>query len=85
MSAVKRGFMTSEEFSDLVTEQVESLRSRIMGIGHSQYSQGSEQKIEKYSDTRLIDEAIAELDDFVVYAVYMRSRMASLRKTMLEQ
>lgn len=76
--------MTSEEFADLVTEQVESLRSRIMGTGHSQYSDGDKQKIESYSDTHLLDEAIAELDDFVVYAVYMRSRMASLR-SMLEQ
>jgi hypothetical protein len=76
--------MTSEEFSDLVTEQVESLRSRIMGVGDSQYSNGDKQKIEAYSDTHLLNEAIAELDDFVVYAVYMRSRMASLR-SMLEQ
>jgi hypothetical protein len=76
--------MTSEEFSDLVTEQVESLRSRIMGVGDSQYSNGDKQKIEAYSDTHLLDEAIAELDDFVVYAVYMRSRMAVLRNTILE-
>jgi hypothetical protein len=74
--------MTSEQFADHVTECVESLRSRILGTGQEQYSMGDRQKIEDYSNTQLLDEAIAELDDFVVYAVYMRTRMAELRSAL---
>lgn len=71
--------MTSEEFADQVTSCVESLRSRILGTGQEQYSNGDRQKIEDYSIEQLFEEAIAELDDFVVYAVVTRSRMATLR------
>ena len=71
--------MTSEEFADQVTSCVESLRSRILGTGQEQYSNGDRQKIEDYSIEQLFEEAIAELDDFVVYAVVTRSRIATLR------
>lgn len=75
--------MTSEEFADQVTNCVESLRSRILGTGQEQYSQGDRQGIEEFSLERLYEEAIAELDDFVVYAVVTRSRMEALRAAIL--
>lgn len=75
--------MTSEEFADQVTNCVESLRSRILGTGQDQYSQGDRQAIEDFTIERLYEEAIAELDDFVVYAVVTRSRMEALRAAIL--
>lgn len=71
--------MTSEELSNQVTNCVESLRSRIMGTGHDQYSNGGEQKIEKKNNEQLIKEAIEELDDLIVYAAVLRSRLNNLR------
>ena len=58
--------MTSEELANQVTDCVESLRERILGTGDEQYSQGDQQAIE-------------ELDDLIVYAVVLRSRMDNLR------
>lgn len=71
--------MKSEELADQVTACVESLRSRIIGTGHEQYSDGDKQKIETKSNQQLITEAIEELDDLVVYAVVLRSRLDGLR------
>jgi len=71
--------MTSEELSNQVTECVESLRDRILGTGNDQYSQGDQQSIELKSNTQLVTEAIEELDDLIVYAVVLRSRMDNLR------
>lgn len=73
--------MTSEELSNEVTNCIESLRSRILGTGHNQYSDGDEQKIEKKSNEQLIREAVEELDDFIVYATVLRSRLNRLRLT----
>jgi hypothetical protein len=55
------------------------LRDRILGTGDDQYSQGDQQAIELKSNTQLIREAIEELDDLIVYAVVLRSRMDNLR------
>jgi hypothetical protein len=72
-------FMTSEELANQVTDCVESLRDRILGTGDDQYSQGDQQAIELKSNTQLVTEAIEELDDLIVYAVVLRSRMDNLR------
>lgn len=71
--------MTSEELSNEVTGCIESLRSRILGTGHDQYSDGDEQKIEKKSNEQLVTEAIEELDDLIVYVTVLRSRLNKLR------
>jgi hypothetical protein len=55
------------------------LRERILGTGDDQYSQGDQQAIELKSNTQLVTEAIEELDDLIVYAVVLRSRMDNLR------
>lgn len=71
--------MTSEELAEQVTACVLSLRFRILGTGNEQYANGNQQAIELKSNTQLITEAVEELDDLIVYAVVLRSRMEALR------
>ena len=71
--------MNSEQLADQVSECVESLRSRIIGTGHQQYSDGDVQKIELKSNQEIVKEAIEELDDLIVYAAVLRSRLNGLR------
>jgi hypothetical protein len=70
--------MTSEELAEQVTTMVESLRSRIMGTGDAQYSNGNEQSIELKSGAQIVKETIEELDDAVVYLSHLRARLARL-------
>jgi hypothetical protein len=70
--------MTSEELADQVTACVESLRSRIMGTGDQQYSNGNEQSIELKSGSQILKETIEEIDDAVVYLAHLRARLARL-------
>jgi hypothetical protein len=71
--------LNSNELAKQVTDCVESLRDRILGTGHDQYANGDEQAIELKNNTQLITEAVEELDDFIVYAVVLRSRIEALR------
>lgn len=71
--------MTSEELSELVTDCIESVRDRIIGTGDEQYSSGDQQAIELKSNEQLIQEAIEEIDDLIVYVSVLRTRMAALR------
>jgi hypothetical protein len=71
--------MTSEELADQVTACIESIRSRIIGTGDKQYSAGDRQTIELKSSQQLINEAIEEVDDLLVYAAVLRSRLGNLR------
>lgn len=73
--------MTSEELSELVTDCIESVRDRIIGTGDEQYSSGDKQAIELKSNEQLIQEAIEEIDDLIVYISVLRTRMASLRES----
>ena len=75
---VTRYEMTSEELADQVTKCVESLRSRIMGTGDSQYSNGTEQSIELKSGAQIVKETIEEVDDAIVYLAHLRARLARL-------
>ena len=70
--------MTSEELADQVTACVESLRSRIIGTGNDQYSNGNEQSIELKSGAQIVKETIEEIDDSLVYLVHLRARLARL-------
>jgi hypothetical protein len=71
--------MTSEELSDQVTRCIEAVRDRVIGTGDKQYSQGDIQKIELKTNEQIIIEAIEELDDLIVYAAVLRSRLNNLR------
>jgi len=70
--------MTSEELADQVTACVESLRSRIMGTGQEQYSNGDQQSIELKSGAQIVKETIEEIDDSLVYLAHLRARLARL-------
>jgi hypothetical protein len=70
--------MTSEELADQVTRCVESLRSRIMGTGQDQYSNGDQQSIELKSGAQIVKETIEEIDDAIVYLAHLRARLARL-------
>lgn len=70
--------MTSEELADQVTQCVESLRSRIMGTGDLQYSNGNEQSIELKSGAQIVKETLEELDDGIVYLAHLRARLSRL-------
>jgi hypothetical protein len=70
--------MTSEELADQVTQCVESLRSRIIGTGDQQYSNGNTQAIELKSNRQLVQETLEELDDTLVYVAVLRTRLALL-------
>ncbi len=70
--------MTSEELANEVSACVESLRSRIMGTGNDQYSNGDQQSIEKKSGSQIVTETIEEIDDAIVYLAHLRARLARL-------
>jgi len=70
--------LTSEELADQVTACVESLRSRIMGTGQDQYSNGDQQSIELKSGAQIVKETIEEIDDSLVYLAHLRARLARL-------
>lgn len=70
--------MTSEELANQVSECVESLRSRILGTGNDQYSNGNEQSIEKKSGSLIVKETIEEIDDAIVYLAHLRARLSRL-------
>ena len=71
--------MTSEELADQVTSCIESVRARIVGTGNEQYSNGDKQAIELKDEKKIIQEAIEELDDLIVYAAVLRARLNNLR------
>ena len=70
--------MTSEEMADQVSKTVESLRSRILGTGDQQYSQGTQQAIELKSNAQILRETLDELDDGIVYLAVLRARLHNL-------
>lgn len=73
--------MTSEELADEVTGVINSLRSRIVGIGKNQYDMGDTQKIELKSEEQIINETIEEIDDALVYLSHLRSRINHLQES----
>lgn len=72
--------MNSKEFADQIEAMLQSIRHRIEGVGADQYDEGAKQKIESLTYVQLIDEALAEVDDLLVYSAYLRIRLANLRK-----
>ena len=70
--------LTSEELANQVSECVESLRSRILGTGNEQYSNGDQQSIETKSGALIVKETIEEIDDAIVYLAHLRARLSRL-------
>jgi hypothetical protein len=74
--------MTSEELARAITHHLSSLENRIINVGSKEYSLGKTQKIETKSIDRLLDEAIEELDDLVVYLSFTRLKIQKLRASL---
>lgn len=71
--------MTSEEHADHVQNIVESLKSRIMGIGADQYDDGSGvQRFETKALEHIRRDAVEEIDDLIVYLCQIRMRLLSI-------
>ena len=71
--------MTSEQLAKAITHMLKSLESRIMGVGAEQYDSGNRQKIEDKSIDQVLDEALEEIDDLLVYLSWARIRTQKLR------
>jgi hypothetical protein len=71
--------MTSEEFAKAVVHQFESLENRILGVGRDQYDLGGKQKIELKTIGEVLDDALEEIDDLLIYLSYARIRIQKLR------
>jgi hypothetical protein len=50
-----------------------------MGVGAEQYDSGDRQKIEDKSIDQVLDEALEEIDDLLVYLSWARIRTQKLR------
>lgn len=74
--------MTSQELADAITHHLRSLENRIVKVGSKEYSLGKTQKIESKSVDKLLDEAIEELDDLVVYLSFTRLKIQKLRASL---
>jgi hypothetical protein len=74
--------MTSEELAKAITHHLKSLEDRIIKVGHKEYSLGKTQKIETKTVGQLLDEAIEELDDLVVYLSFTRLKIQKLRASL---
>lgn len=71
--------MTSEEHADDVQATIESLRSRILGIGADQYDDGSGvQSFEVKAIHHIRRDAVEEIDDLIVYLCQIRKRLLLL-------
>lgn len=71
--------MTSEEHADSVEMIVESLRSRILGVGADQYDDGSGvQRFETKALAHILTDAVEEIDDLIVYLCQIRMRVLNL-------
>jgi hypothetical protein len=58
---------------------LKSLESRIMGVGADQYDSGNRQALEDKSLDRVLDEAMEEIDDLLVYLAWARIRVQRVR------
>jgi hypothetical protein len=71
--------MTSDDLVNFVDEQMDRLRTRIVGVGDDQYSGGDTQKFEQIPIDELFEMSEEELDDIVVYTMMLKIRLARLR------
>jgi hypothetical protein len=71
--------MTSEQLAKAITHMLKSLESRIMGVGAEQYDSGDRQALEDKSVDKVLDEALEEIDDLLVYLSWARIRTQKLR------
>lgn len=71
--------MTSAQLAKAITHMLKSLESRIMGVGAEQYDSGNRQALEDKSLDRVLDDALEEIDDLLVYLTWVRIRVQHVR------
>lgn len=70
--------MTSEELAQHVEDAVTRCRGRVLGVGNEQYSQGDVQKFETMTPNELLEWALEEADDLIVYGVMTGIRIKQI-------
>lgn len=72
--------MTSEEHAAEVAAIVGRLSDRILGPGMLQYDDGSgEQRFEKRPLDAIVQDALEEIEDLIVYACQLHIRVRQIR------
>jgi len=72
--------MTSEEHAAEVAAIVDRLTDRILGPGMIQYDDGSGvQRFEKRPADAIVQDALEEIEDLVVYACQLHIRVRQIR------
>lgn len=71
--------MTSEEHAAIVNHLVRRLYTRVMGPGEEQYSGGDTQRFESRALDRIVEDALEEVEDLIVYAVQLWIRLDGLQ------
>lgn len=72
--------MTSEEHAAEVAEIVGRLTGRIVGVGAEQYDDGSgQQRFEGRSLDAIVQDALEEIEDLIVYACQLHIRVRQIR------
>jgi hypothetical protein len=71
--------MTSQELANAIVHMLQSIESRIVGVGAQQYDKGNKQKIEEKSVEKVLDESLEEIDDLLVYLSWARIRVQRVR------
>lgn len=70
--------MRSEDLANYVDDAIERCRGRVMGVGDEQYSEGDKQKFESMTPTDLLEWALEEADDLIVYGVMTGIRIKQI-------
>lgn len=70
--------MTSEELAEQVQDAIIRCKGRVMGVGNDQYSQGDQQKFETLTPNELLEWALEESDDLIVYGVMVGIRIKQI-------
>lgn len=71
--------MTSEEHAALVGHLVRRLYARVVGVGEEQYSSGDVQRFESRPLERIVEDALEEVEDLIVYACQLWIRLDGLQ------
>ena len=66
--------MTSAALAEEVSEAITRATTRVLGVGQAQYDQGTSQKFEDMPLADLIEGALEELDDVIVYSTMVGIR-----------
>jgi len=75
--------VTSEELAEAVEDAIRRTRSRVLGVGLEQYDEGDTQHFERMDLAELLEWALEEVDDLVVYAVMLGIRLRRLQGGLL--